>query len=179
MGTTMSFFYMKNEGRTPEELRQILTEGRKDCFRFFLGYRADAAWLPCFETGLCEGNILGSRDCEKLSAAFGAPVLSAALFDSDVLYLSCADKARGVKWDYAKANFEDEEGYTEGYAQTFPSELLTLFPQSSAEDMRAIWDREEEVFADDRMCDLLGSLGLPVVYGADDFPEGYTVLTGQ
>ena len=42
--------------------------------------------------------------------------------------------------------------------------------------MRAIWDREEEVFADDRMYDLLSSLGLPMVYGEDSFPEGYTVL---
>ena len=176
MGTTMSFFYVKNEGRTPEEWGQILNEGRKGRFRFFLGYRAGAAWLPCFETDLCEGNILGSRDCRKLSDLFGAPVLSAALFDSDVCYLSYADRAAGVSWDHAKANFEDEEGYTDGYEQTFPSELPAIFPQSSGEALRAIWDREEEVFADDRMYDLLSSLGLPMVYGEDSFPEGYTVL---
>lgn len=107
---------------------------------------------------------------------FGAPVLSAALFDSDVCYLSYADRAAGVSWDHAKANFEDEEGYTDGYEQTFPSELPALFPQSSGEALRAIWDREEEVFADDRMYDLLSSLGLPMVYGEDSFPEGHTVL---
>lgn len=179
MGTTMSFFYVKREGRTPVELGRLLAGRGKGGFPLFLGYRADMDWLPCFEADLCEGNIMGSRMCADYSTLFGAPVLSFALFDSDVLYLSCADQRTGVKWDYAKANFEDEEGYTEGYTQAFPKELLTLFPESDGETLRAVWDREEEVFADDRMCDLLRCLGLPAVYGAEEFPDGYQVLTAE
>lgn len=145
-----------------------------------VGFRADAAWLPFWHTGVCDGSIRSSRNLRKLSEAFGTPVLAFALFDSDVLFVSYRDDAAGDAYDYARLPWEGYEEYDdETYRLGFPEFLTDLCPPERREELRTVWetDREDDVFADDRMWRLMEVLGMDAIDGrAGVFPEGYEAV---
>lgn len=90
-----------------------------------IAYNACAKWLPFFEEKLCEGYIASSKDAEKLSKIFGAPVLAFSIFDSDILFVSYSDAAKNIAYDFAKPNFEEfEEFDTDQYSTAFPEFML-------------------------------------------------------
>lgn len=141
------------------------------------GFREGAPWLPLWQTWLCEGNVLSSRDLGRLSEAFQTPVLSFALFDSDVLFVSCRDAAAGEAYDYARPNWEGYEEYDTGtYRLGFPEFLAGLCPPERREALRKVWetDDEDDVFADDRMWKLMELLDMAAIDpGAEQFPQGF------
>lgn len=138
-------------------------------------FRPDAAWLPFYQTRLCDGSIQSSRDLGRLSEAFGTPVLAFALFDSDVLFVSYRDNAAGTAYDYAKLPFENYEEYDgEVYRLGFPEFLASLCPPDRREELRRIWEKEDDVFADDRMWKLMDLLGMEAIDpAAKKFPGGF------
>ncbi len=140
-------------------------------------FRPDAAWLPFYQTRLCDGSIQSSRDLGRLSEAFGTPVLAFALFDSDVLFVSYRDNAAGAAYDYARLPFEDYEEYDgEVYRLGFPEFLASLCPPDRREELRRIWeeDNKDDVFADDRMWKLMDLLGMEAIDpAAKKFPGGF------
>lgn len=141
------------------------------------GFRPDAAWLPFYQTRLCDGSIQSSRDLGRLSEAFGTPVLAFALFDSDVLFVSYRDNAAGAAYDYARLPFEAYEEYDgEVYRLGFPEFLASLCPPDRREELRRIWeeDNKDDVFADDRMWKLMDLLGMEAIDpAAKKFPGGF------
>lgn len=142
-----------------------------------VGFRAGAPWLPLWQTWLCDGMVVSSRDLGRLSEVFGTPVLAFALFDSDVLFVSYRDDATGEAYDYARLPFEDYEEYDdEIYQLGFPEFLARLCPPEGREALRRIWveDNEDDVFADDRMWKLMDLLGMEAIDPeAEQFPEGF------
>lgn len=148
-----------------------------------MAFRTDAPWLPLWQTWLCDGKVLSSGDLGKLSKAFQTPVLSFALFDSDVMFVSFQDAAAGTAFDYARLPFEEYEEYDdEIYQLGFPEFLAELCPPERREELRNIWeeDDEDEVFADDRMWKLMELLGMEAIDpGAEQFPEGFERITSN
>lgn len=142
--------------------------------RLQAAFRPDAAWLPFYQTRLCDGRILSSADLGQLSQAFRTPVLSFAVFDSDVLFVSYRDSETGELFDYAKPNWEEYEEYdAETYRLGFPEFLAGLCPPGGAEKLRDIWDAEED-FAEDRMGKILEVLGTDFIDPeAECFPKGF------
>ena len=138
-------------------------------------FRPDAAWLPFYQTRLCDGSIQSSRDLGRLSEAFGTPVLAFALFDSDVLFVSYRDNAAGTAYDYARLPFENYEEYDgEVYRLGFPEFLASLCASDRREELRRIWEEEDDVFADDRMWKLMDLLGMEAIDpAAKQFPGGF------
>lgn len=138
-------------------------------------YRRDAAWLPFFDRDICEGYNASSKSIRRLSKAFHAPVLAFSIFDSDILMLSYCDAAENTACDYAKPNSDDMEEFDdETFQRTFPQFLTGLCPGASEQELREIWDAEED-FADDRMIKLSEALGAVPVY--DELPEGFEAVT--
>lgn len=142
-----------------------------------VGFRADAPWLPLWNTELCDGAIRSSKDLNRLSEAFQTPVLALALFDSDVLFVSYRDNATGEAYDYAKPNYEEYDEYdSETYRTQFPEFLTELCPPDSRPRLEEIWSAEED-FADDRMYNLLELLGAVVLDPeAEHDPEGFELI---
>lgn len=146
-------------------------------------FRADADWLPFWQTWLCDGMVVSSSDLRRLSEAFQTPVLAFALFDSDVLFVSYQDAAAGAAYDYARLPFEDYEEYDdEIYRLGFPEFLADLCPAERREELRSVWetDSEDDVFADDRMWKLMELLGMEAIDPeAEQFPEGFERICPQ
>lgn len=142
-----------------------------------MGFRPDAAWLPFYQTRLCDGSIQSSRNLGRLSEVFQTPVLAFALFDSDVLFVSYRDSAAGEAYDYARLPWEGYEEYDgELYRLGFPEFLAQLCPLDRREELRRNWeeDNEDDVFADDRMERLMELLGMETIDPeAGQFPEGF------
>lgn len=142
-----------------------------------IAFRADAPWLPFWQTWMCDGVIVSSGDLGELSKTFQTPVLAFALFDSDVLFASYRDNAAGAAYDYARLPFEEYEEYdSEVYQLGFPGFLADLCPPERREKLRQVWEEEDEdqVFADDRMWKLMELLGMEVMDpGAEQFPEEF------
>ena len=139
-----------------------------------IAHRPDAPWLPFFNVDICEGYNASSRDARKLSRLFGAPVLALSVYDSDILFVSYSDAAKGVEYDYAKPNSEWMEEYDmETFRNEFPAFLLELRPTLTEEKLREIWEADE-VFADDRMYKLGKVMGLSPINGK--VPEGFEVI---
>lgn len=142
-----------------------------------IGYRPDAPWLPLFGEHLCEGYNASSRDARKLSKTFGAPVLALSVFDSDILFVSYSDAAKGVEYDFAKPPCEGYEEYdTELYSTQFPQFLTQLCPALTEEKLTEIWEADE-VFADDQMYKLGEVMGLTPIFA--EVPEGFEVITAD
>lgn len=145
------------------------------------GFRPEAQWLPFWHTRMCEGSIQSSRNLRRLSEVFQTPVLAFALFDSDVLFVSYRDNAAGEAYDYARLPFEDYEEYDDTvYQLGFPEFLAQLCPPDRREELRRIWeeDNEDDVFADDRMWRLMELLEMEVIDPeAGQFPEGFLRVT--
>lgn len=141
----------------------------------FIAYRDGEEWLPYFETGLCEGCAASSEEAGKLSAAFGAPVLALAVFDSDVMTLSYADAANAVTYDYAKPNFDGffEEYDQELYSTELPEFLLGFCGAEQRDRLREIWEEPDLVFAEDRILRLTELLQIPIAEWAEEMPEGF------
>jgi len=145
-----------------------------------LAYREDARWLPLFVESLCDGDIVDSGKLRGLSRQFQTPVFSFALFDSDVLFLSYCDDKEGIVYDYAKPNYEGFDEYDEeGYQSEFPQFLLTLFGAEQEEALRAVWEEENMVFADDRMAKLAELLGLELIYEFSKDIPGFQRIVGE
>lgn len=140
-----------------------------------LAYRENVSWLPFFDEDICECSTASSKDARRLSKAFGAPVLAISIFDSDILFVSYSDAAKGIAYDYAKPNIEGMEEYdTRLFQAEFPQFLVDLCPGAPEEKLREIWDGDE-VFADDRMYKLGEVLGLSPING--EVPEGFEIIT--
>lgn len=146
--------------------------------RLQAGFRPDGAWLPFYQTRMCDGRILSSADLGRLSELFQTPVLSFSVFDSDVLFVSYGDSRTGERFDFAKPNWEGYEEYdSETYRLGFPEFLAELCPPEQREKLRGIWDGEED-FAEERMEKLLGLLGTDLIDPeADYFPKGFKLVT--
>lgn len=139
-----------------------------------IAHRPDAPWLPFFNVDICEGYNASSRDARKLSRLFGVPVLALSVYDSDILFVSYSDAAKGAEYDYAKPNSEWMEEYDmETFRNEFPAFLLELRPTLTEEKLREIWEADE-VFADDRMYKLGKVMGLSPINGK--VPEGFEVI---
>lgn len=140
-----------------------------------IAYRPDAPWLPFFNADICESYDASSKDARKLSELFGAPVLVLFVYDSDILFVSYSDAAKGEVYDYAKPNSEWMEEYdTETFQNEFPAFLLELCPTLTEEKLTEIWEADE-VFADDRMYKLGEVMGLSPINV--EVPEGFEVIT--
>lgn len=140
-----------------------------------IAYRLEAQWLPLFETALCEGYTASSKDAMRLSKLFQAPVLAFSLFDSDVLFVSYGDAEKEICYDYAKPNFEEFEEYdVERYSTGFP-DFLTEF--CSKTELKAIWNRADEVFADDRLEKLCRLMQIDLLYDGACVLEGYQLIS--
>lgn len=221
MGTTMTFYHIRNDGldreRLQSGLKEVAGEERASSARFekmmigfmgeemfrqverevkatqqhfdsifgerpklpspMIGYRPDAAWLPFFSVDICEGRTASSKDARKLSKLFGVPVLALSIFDSDILFVSYSDAAKGVEYDFAKPPYEEYEEYdAELYSTQFPQFLIQLCPALTEEKLTEIWEADE-VFADDRIYKLGEILGLSPING--EVPEGFEVITAD
>lgn len=140
----------------------------------FIAYRDGEEWLPYFESDLCEGYTASSEDAGKLSAAFDAPVLALSVFDSDVMFLSYADVARNIAYDYAKSNFEECEEYDdERYSTELPEFLIEFCGEDQRERLREIWEEPDLIFAEDRILHLTELLKIPIAEWAEEMPEGF------
>lgn len=145
-----------------------------------VAYREDARWLPYFTTELCDGHICSSKELVQTSELFQTSVLCFSVFDSDILFVSYCDAEKRIFYDYAKPNVPGDEEYdTELYQEDLPTFLLSLDGGDNVQriedvqKLKAIWDEEGLVDADDRMLNLLKFLGMQVVYDENDIPEGF------
>lgn len=139
--------------------------------RTVIAYKESAVWLPFFEENLCEGYIASSRDAERLSEIFEVPVMAFAVFDSDVFFVSYGDAANQITCNYAKPNSEGfDEFDTELYSTAFPEFLLEF---CSRDELKTVWDRPDETFADDRMGEIAQLLQMELMYDSSHIPEGY------
>ena len=144
-----------------------------------IAYKEDAGLLPFFEAGRCEGNIASSRENGALALCFKAPVLSFSVMDSDVLFVSYCDKEKGVAYDCARPNSpgrEDEMYDTDIYSSDFPAFLLEYCKEPDREKLRQIWESDAYIFAEEKMEDVGGMLGVEFMYEEKDIPEGYEAL---
>lgn len=219
MGTTYSWYYVKNSGQTPEDIRTCLEplvrreSAAEDEIRrmtaqwldrlppeqrelfasmseslpasggVYAAYRPGAGFFPVFATSICQGYTASSKDCEALSQIFRAPVFALAVFDSDVAFASIYDGERDLRGDYVRA----PEGYMEYdeelYSAGFPDFLPSLCPPESREKVRAIWDKPDYIFADDKVWEIAGLIGIPMLYS--DHPdrgmglEGWELIDGE
>lgn len=184
MGTSMGFVLLQNRGFTQEELKNCLARrplaGRKNRCAETVAFREDAKWLPYFEEWRCESCNCSSQSLEPLSQQFQTPVLAFTIFDSDILFVSYCDAEKQIFYDYVKPNCPEMEEYdAEIYQEGLPTFLLSLDGGDNVQriedvqKLKAIWDEEGLVFADDRMHNLLKFLGMQVVYDENDIPEGF------
>ena len=167
-----------------EIMRQLDKSGQSN--RAVIAFRPEARWLPYFETWLCDGNIVSSKDLQEVSEQFGTPVLAFALFDSDILFVSCCDAERQAFHDFVKPNYPEMEEYdTEIYQEGLPTFLLSLGGDDNIQrlediqKLKDIWDEEDLAFADDRMHNLLQFLGMQVIYDETDIPEGFVPVAAD
>lgn len=201
MGTTFSWYYVKNEGHTPESIRAGLKSLGETAYA---AWRPDAPFFPVFSEDLCEGYTAGSHDAAYLSDVFHASVLCFAAFDSDVAFASWYDAATGARADIINApeelleDFEapeeealeefledfkaSDEGFEEGdaFVRAFPEFLLQFCPPASHERLREIWGDTEYVFAEERIYETAEILGVPVLFEDPDQPvhpvEGFITI---
>ena len=146
---------------------------QRDCAT--IAYKPDAKWLPLFETKLCEGYIASSRDATRLSKLFAAPVLAFSVFDSDILFVSYSDAKKKIRRDYAKPNSEEIKEYdTEQYNKEFP-EFLSEF--CDRDELKAIWDHTNEIFAEDRLEKLCRIMKIDLLYDGACALDGYQLIT--
>lgn len=145
-------------------------------------FRADAGWVPLWVSRLCDGYILSSKDLKRLSELFQTPALGIALYDSDVLFVSCYDAAAGVAFDCAKLPWEDYEEYDDQlYSTDFPQFLEDFCPPEHRDALRAFWTRQDEgTDAVDWMEELFRLLGTQAIdLRGDYFPEGFEILRSE
>ena len=196
MGTSQGFILLKNNGFTPETLRERMTRrpapseeeawllrvtGAPHRSPEVVAFREDAAWLPYFEGWRCEGCFCSGRELRELSERFAVPALAFFHCDSDVLFLSYCDAAAQIVYDYAKPNCPDLSEYDlSGCQQETPMFLLSLNGENGAPNLeearrlKEIWNEEGLIFSDDRMEHLLGLLDMQVMYVEEDIPNGFT-----
>lgn len=143
--------------------------------RAVIAYSPNAKWLPLFETTLCEGYTAYSKEAAQLSKLFCAPVLAFSIFDSDVLFVSYSDVEKGIQYDYAKPNIEEfEEFDTNQYSTEFPEFLVQFCDRS---ELQSIWNKPDEVFADDRLKKLCQLMQIDLLYGNTSMLEGYQFIS--
>lgn len=206
MGTTYSWYYVKNQGQTREDLRADVAKIPKDALdpaaesltcrvveelqklletlppqlreqaeaqirkmesgdTVYAAFKQDAPFFPVFATRLCEGYNAGSWDCESLYKIFRAPVLAFSVFDSDAAFVSFFDGKAGC--DFARVPEGYEEYDEKLYSTAFPDFLLELCPPESRDEVRAIWEEPDWVFADDKISALTQFFGVPMLIDAD------------
>ena len=191
MGTTAEFFFLRNDGRTPEEWRAAMEEAaifrprewrlphfnHREIIRPdpVLACRGDAPWLPVFDETL--DYFSADPSMMPLSEAFGVPSFAFALMDSDILFVTYCDAARGIDRSYICPNSpRTEEAYGfegDGYIRSLPEFMLEFGDWAR---LRAAWE-EEVVLADDRMNTLCEILGIrPIIFERDNIPEGYRAI---
>lgn len=227
MGTTYSWYYVKNQGQTREDIRagvaklpksavdpalefltrRVVLEIQKHLDEIppeqltpqlreqaaaqirkmergdaaYAAFRPDAPFFPVFATQICEGYNSSFRDCKGLYKIFRAPVLAFSVYDSDIAFVSFFDGKAG--WDFARAPEGYEEYDEELYSSAFPDFLLELCPSESRDEVRSVWDDPSCVFADDKVTEITGILGVPMLI--DDDPrrglrtEGWEIVDAE
>lgn len=156
--------------------------GGGDAVEPAVAYREDARLLPCFDWKLCEGHTASARDAELLGQIFGAPVISFAVMDSDALMVSYSNPGTGIRADYARANrpgMEDELFDMDVYRPDFPEFLWEYCDEADRGKLREIWESQDYTFAEEKMEDIGGLLGIDFLYERDDVPEGYEALEAE
>ncbi len=186
MGTTSEHFFLRNDGRSPEEWLDAMKKAAIFQPRKYhllgevvpapvLFYKSGAPWLPVFDESL--GYYMSEPSMMPLSQDFGIPSLSFAQMDSDILFVTYCDAAQGLQKDYLRGispAAEEAYGYEEGdgYLRTLPEFMLEFGEWAK---LRKAWE-EKVVFAGDRMHSLCKIMGIVPVYDRDDLPEGYRPL---
>ena len=129
-------------------------------------YQHTAQWLPYFDRNICEGYNASHEDVMRLSEQFETPALVLSVYDSDVLFVSYADYAENIFYDYAKPNTEYFEDYDINlYKREFPEFLLDFLPSGQKNALLDVWNAEE-IFAEDRMAKIFGLLHATPVFDA-------------
>ena len=100
--------------------------------------------------------------------------------DSDILFVTYCDAARGIDKSYLCPNSphtEEAYGFEEDdYIHSLPEFMLEFGDWAR---LRAAWE-EEVVFADDRMYNLCEILGIrPIAFERDNIPQGYRAICRQ
>lgn len=141
-----------------------------------IAYSATAEWLPLFDERMCAGNNASEADLTRLFDVFGVPVLALSIFDSDVLLLSYIDEVEQIR-NHAKPNIDGFMDYdVDQYSKEFPDFLAEVFTGSSGDELRAVWAKEDYVFADDRMHDMCRLLNIAPLYDSNEIPDGYQAV---
>ena len=184
------FFQTLCTVHSPEVARQIWADAEKARTEFHAtlwikdqiqedctmsAYKPDAKWLPIFETKLCEGYVASSRDAARLSKLFAAPVFAFSVFDSDILFVSYSDAKKKIRHDYAKPNSEEIQEYdTEQYSMEFP-EFLSEF--CGRDELKAIWNYTNEIFAENRLEKLCRLMQINLLYDSTCALNGDQLIT--
>lgn len=140
-----------------------------------VAYRPEAEWLPFYAQDLCDGYLTTGAEVFGLSGTFEAPVIGFWVCDSDMMMFVYADAAQGVTLERAKSNFEEMDEEVPASTE-FPQLLCKLCPAVQEKTLREFWEKEE-VFAEDRVCNLCKALDAALLYGSLPLPKGYEAVT--
>ena len=180
MGTNGGYFGITNNGISYEELQnQLCKVAQED--DAVIAWNPDAKWLPYFDESFYENISPNPKGAKHLSEKLGFPVLIFSIFDSDVLFLYYCDAKSEIMESRSKSNagpvwaaFVKEPAE----ASFFPSEDLPdfLLPLCDGKKLREVWEREDYIFADDRLRDLCKLLNSEPIEDFDNLPEGFEKL---
>lgn len=175
MGTTMSFYSIKNQGMTPEELQEKMKSASIPSGAV-IGYSACAKWLPLFDKTYCDDDM-ESMTANQLSQMLGAPVILFSLYDSDFLFFSYCDAAHEISCESLKPPKPIIEAYELEECNTdLPQVLLDFCAPDKHDQLRKIWDATDAIFADDSMCEICHLLEAPILYDDSDIPAGFQAV---
>lgn len=180
MGISEGYLGIINDGISYKQLQSRLYKTIKENYAI-VAWKPYAKWLPYFDESLY-GSFGANLECAKqLSEKLNFPVLIFSIFDSDVLFLYYCDAKSGILESWAKSNVGPVWSvFVEDPAEAsfFPSEDLPdfLLPLCDGKKLREVWERDDYVFADDRLIDLCKLLNSEPIEDFDNLPEGFEKL---
>lgn len=142
--------------------------------RTVVAYCETAKWLPFFELNLCEGHIASGRDVKKLYRIFDAPVLSFAVFDSDVMFVIYWDGKSNRPLYYAKPNYIDFDEYDKAtYSTELPAFIRDFCADDASDRLESIWESTAYSFAEDRLNDICALMHAKPLFDSGDIPKEF------
>lgn len=182
MGASESYWGIINNGISYKQLQNHIYKAfQKD--NAVLAWNPDAKWLPYSDDSFYGTFSVDLDGAKRLSKKLDAPILIFSIFDSDVLFLYYCDAKAGVLESRAKSNVGPAWSvFVEDPAEAnfFPSEDLPdfLLPFCDEKKLKEVWERDDYIFADDRLTDLCKLLNSEPIEDFDNLPEGFEELRG-
>ena len=172
MGTTRSFYFIKNRNFSKKDITEALNHFKSVKEEFVMQeklqiyYHEALKWLPVFSEDLAwQAEEMPEEFIERLGKEFCTEVIALSVMDSDVTFLKTYENGMIQKFICADEFIVNEFGF-EDYSTKFPVVLdkMGLNPFH----VRKIWNPEKYFDEVDLLYDMFGLMETFPVFEEDD-----------